>query len=71
MLFGKKKEIKEPQVPRLSGRDYDRFMGRVYKMVGCHRDSDAVYMLMDEYDYMQTWERIQAEVFPDEFKQIA
>lgn len=54
MLFGKKKEINEPQVPSMSGRDYDRFMGRVYKMVGCHRDSDAVYLLMDEYDYLQT-----------------
>jgi hypothetical protein len=29
-------------------------MGRVYKMVGVHRDSDAVYLLMDEYDYLQT-----------------
>jgi hypothetical protein len=23
-------------------------------MVGVHRDSDAVYLLMDEYDYLQT-----------------
>jgi len=38
----------------MSGQDYDRFMGRVYRMVGCHRDSDAVNMLMDEYDYLQT-----------------
>ena len=38
----------------MSGRDYDRFMGRVYKMVGCHRDSDAIYLLIDEYDYLQT-----------------
>jgi len=53
-LFGKKKEIKEQEVPIMSGQDYDRFMGRVYRMVGCHRDSDAVNMLMDEYDYLQT-----------------
>lgn len=29
-------------------------MGRVYKMAGCHRDSDAVILLMDEFDYLQT-----------------
>jgi len=55
-LFGKKKkeEVKEEQSREMSGREYDRFMGRVYRMVGCHRDSDAVYMLMDQYDYLQT-----------------
>lgn len=53
-MFGKKKEIKEQQVERMSGREYDRFMGRVYRMVGCHRDSEAVYLLVDEYDYLQT-----------------
>ncbi len=35
-------------------REYDRLMGRVYRMVGCHRDSDAVCLLMDQYDYLQT-----------------
>lgn len=53
-MFGRKKQIKEQPVPRMSGQEYDRFMGRVYRMVGCHRDSDAIYMLMDEYDYLQT-----------------
>ncbi len=53
-MFFKKKEVKEPQAQGMSGGEYDRFMGRVYRMVGCHRDSDAVYMLMDQYDYLQT-----------------
>ncbi len=54
-MFGRKKQVKEQQpAPQMSGPEYDRFMGRVYKMVGCHRDSDAVHMLMDEYDYLQT-----------------
>jgi len=53
-LFGKKKEVKQEQPQGMSGQEHDRFMGRVYRMVGCHRDSDAVYMLMDEYDYLQT-----------------
>ena len=53
-MFGKKKEVKEQQAEGMSGQEYDRFMGRVYRMVGCHRDSDAVCMLMDQYDYLQT-----------------
>ncbi len=53
-MFGKKKQVVEQQPQTLSGREYDRFMGRVYKMVGCHRDSDAIQMLLDEYDYLQT-----------------
>jgi len=53
-VFGKKKKLKEQQTQGISGREYDRFMGRVYKMVGCHRDSDAVFLLMDEFDYLQT-----------------
>jgi len=53
-LFGKKKKIEEQPAQRLTGREYDQFMGRVYKMVSCHRDGDAVHLLMDEYDYLQT-----------------
>ncbi len=53
-MFGKKKKIEQPDPPQLSGRDYDRFMGRVYRNVGCHRDSEAVCQLMEEYDYLQT-----------------
>ncbi len=54
-LFFKKKETVQPEEPRLSGREYDKFMGRVYKYVSCHRDSDAISMLMNEYDYLQTY----------------
>lgn len=53
-MFGKKKKIEQPDPPKLTGREYDRFMGRVYRNVGCHRDSEAVYQLMEEYDYLQT-----------------
>ena len=53
-MFGIKKKLEEPQDQRMSGRDYDRLMGRVYRMVGCHRDSDAIQMLIDEFDYLQT-----------------
>lgn len=53
-MFGKKKKVKEQQAQGMSVREYDRLMGGVYRMVGCHRDSDAVYLLMDQYDYLQT-----------------
>ena len=53
-MFGKKKPGSPPPEPHLSGRDYDRFMGRVYKNVSCHRNSEAICMLMEEYDYLQT-----------------
>jgi hypothetical protein len=53
-LFGKKKKAKEEQSEGMPARDYDRFMSRVYRMASCHRDSDAVQLLMDQYDYLQT-----------------
>ena len=58
-MFGrkKKKEIDEHQAEAMAGPHYDRFMGRVYRMVSCHRDSDAISMLMEEYDYLQTHTR--------------
>jgi hypothetical protein len=65
-VFGKKKKIKEQQTQGISGREYDRFMGRIYKMVGCHRDSNAVFLLMDEFDYLQT----QTHEFEALFKHV-
>jgi len=65
-LFGKKKKVKQEQPQGMSGLEYDRFMGRVYRMVGCHRDSDAIYMLMDQYDYLQ----IQTQEFEALYKHV-
>lgn len=53
-MFGRKKKAEEQPGPVLAGRDHDRFMARVYKMVSVHRDSDATCLLMNEYDYLQT-----------------
>lgn len=53
-MFGIKKKLEQPPAQKMSGQEYDRVMGRVYRMVGCHRDSDAIHMLMEEYDYLQT-----------------
>jgi len=52
-LFGKKKKAKEQPAEGMPTQEYDRFMSRVYRMVSCHRDSDAIYLLMDQYDYLQ------------------
>jgi hypothetical protein len=56
-LFGRTKKLEQQQAPKMSVREYDRLMGGVYRMVGCHRDSDAICLLMNEYDYLQTQTR--------------
>ena len=57
-LFGfRKKKTEPPQPAPHSGREHDKFMRHVYKMVSVHRDSDAIILLMDEYDYLQTTSR--------------
>ena len=53
-MFGRGKKPEPVPADTVSGPDYDRLMRGVYKMVSCHRDSDAVCLLMDAYDYLQT-----------------
>ncbi len=57
-LFFKKRKNEQPpqtaQAPQRTGRDFERFMSRVYRNVSCHRNSEAVHMLLEEYDYLQT-----------------
>jgi hypothetical protein len=53
-LFGRKKKLQPPQTRGLPGREHDRLMRSVYRMVSCHRNSDAIYLLMDAHDYLQT-----------------
>ena len=53
-MFGRKKKIQPRQADAMSAPEHDRLMRSVYKMVSCHRNSDAVYLLMDAYDYLQT-----------------
>ena len=54
MSFRGRKELAKQQTARMETKEYDKFMGQVYKMVTTHRDSDAVYLLLDKYDYEQT-----------------
>ena len=53
-MFGRKKKPQAQQADTMSGPAHDRLMRSVYKMVSCHRNGDAVYLLMDAYDYLQT-----------------
>ncbi|HKJ51952.1 MAG TPA: hypothetical protein VKB27_10630 [Gammaproteobacteria bacterium] len=53
-MFGRRKNPEPPQPDVMSGPAHDRLMRGVYKMVSCHRDSDAIYFLTDAYDYLQT-----------------
>ena len=52
-MFGRRKKA-EPKAPELmAGSAHDRLMQTVYRMVSCHRNSDAIGLLMDAYDYLQ------------------
>ena len=53
-MFGRKKNPEQPQASKMPVREHERLMGSVYRMVSCHRDGDAIYLLMNEYDYLQT-----------------
>jgi hypothetical protein len=53
-VFGRNKNSEQQQTRKISLREHERLMGSVYRMVGCHRDSDAIYLLMNEYDHLQT-----------------
>lgn len=53
-MFGRKKKPEPPQTRGLSEREHDRLMRSMYRMVSCHRDSDAIYLLMEGHDYLQT-----------------
>ena len=54
MSFRGRAEQAKKQEIRKETKEYDKFMGRVYKMVTIHQDSDAVFLLMDKYAYEQT-----------------
>ena len=54
MSFRGRKERAQQQEIRIETREHEKLMGRVYKMVTTHRDSDAVYLLTEKYDYQRT-----------------
>ena len=47
----------------MSGAAHDRLMRDTYRMVSCHRNSDAIFLLMNAYDYEQTHTRDFEKLF--------
>ena len=54
MSYRRRNEIAEQKVIKENQREQDHFMGKLYKSVSTHRDSDAINMLLDRYDIFQT-----------------
>ena len=42
------------QTQRLENRQQDQFLTRIYRLVTTHNDGEAVYLLMQQYDYFNT-----------------
>lgn len=53
-MFGRKKNPEQQPTRKTPVREHERLMGSVYRLVACHRDSDAIFLLMNEFDYLQT-----------------
>lgn len=53
-VFGRSKKPQPQQADAMSGPEHDRLMRSVYRMVSSHRNGDAIYLLVDAYDYLQT-----------------
>lgn len=51
---------------RQQQKKQDQFMARIYRMVTTHRDGEAVYQLMQQYDYFHT----DTAQYEDLFKHI-
>lgn len=54
MSFRRQKEIEQQRVIKENAREQDHFMGKLYKAVSTHRDSEAITMIIDRFDVFQT-----------------
>ncbi len=59
----KNDEIEQPIVRKLSGKEHDQFMGRIYKAVSTHRDSEATFLLLQRFDTVETPTKQYEELF--------
>jgi len=66
MSFRGRKELHRQHIQRMEAKEHDRYMGRVYQKVTAHLDSDAIYLLMEKYDYL----RMQTPEFEALFDRI-
>ncbi len=53
MSFSRRDEIEQEKKRRETQKEFDHFMSKIYQMVITHRDSEAVFMLMERYNYLK------------------
>ncbi len=56
-------EIEQQEIYDESAKERDHFMGKIYKAVSTHRDSEAIYLLLDRYDISKTSYKYYEELF--------
>ncbi len=54
MSYRGRHEIDQQRIEKKAELENDHFMGRIYKAVTTHRDSEAVFLLLERYDLFQT-----------------
>ena len=54
MSFRGRKEQDQQQLQRQAAKSHDKFMGSIHQRVTTHRDSEAILLLMEKYDHVQT-----------------
>ena len=56
-------EVEQQEVFEESAKERDHFMGKIYKAVSTHRDSEAIYLLLERYDISKTSHKYYEELF--------
>ena len=52
--YRRSKELEQLQAERQQAKEDDRFMATIYQMTTTNRDSEAILLLMEKYDYFKT-----------------
>jgi hypothetical protein len=63
MSFRRSSELEAQENLRLQSKKTEQFMDKIYRTVTSHRDSEAILLLIDRYDYFQTSTRQLEELF--------
>ena len=58
-------EIEQQIARKSSAKEHDQFMGRIYKAVSTHRDSEAIFLLLQRFDIAETSSKQYEELFGD------
>jgi len=54
MSFRGRNELDQQRAQRQAEKEQDKFMGGIYKRVTTHNDSEAILLIIEKYDTMQT-----------------